>query len=75
MIPVYQDEISTRPAGTDFMLLLHVEIEFPPSKAGEFPPDLFQTCIHFLSIFLRKQLNNFFIPLNPNLGGLSRGSF
>ena len=36
MIPVCRDEISTRPAGTDFTLRLHVEIKFRPGKAGHF---------------------------------------
>ena len=31
-----QDEISTRPAETDFTLALHVEIKFRPGKAGQF---------------------------------------
>ena len=36
MIPVCQDEISARPAGTDFTLRLYVEIKFRPGKAGQF---------------------------------------
>ena len=36
MIPVCQNEISTRPAGTDFILQLHAEIKFRPGKAGQF---------------------------------------
>ena len=36
MIPVCRDEISARPAGTEFSLLLHVEIKFRPGKAGQF---------------------------------------
>ena len=36
MIPVCRDEISARPAGTDFSLRLHVEIKFRPGKAGQF---------------------------------------
>ena len=36
MIPVYRDEISARPAGTDFTLRLHVKIKFRPGKAGQF---------------------------------------
>ena len=37
MIPVCQDEISPRPAGTDLTLRwLHVEIKFRPGKAGQF---------------------------------------
>ena len=36
MIPVGRDEISTRPARTDFPLRLHGEIKFHPDKAGQF---------------------------------------
>ena len=36
MIPACRDEISTRPAETDFTLGLHVEIKFRPGKAGQF---------------------------------------
>ena len=36
MIPVCNDEISTRPAGTDFTLRLQAEIKFCPDKAGKF---------------------------------------
>ena len=36
MIPVYRDEIPTRPAGTDFALRLHGVITFHPDKAGQF---------------------------------------
>ena len=36
MIPVCQAEISTRPAGADFILRLHGEIKFLPGKAEQF---------------------------------------
>ena len=36
MIPAGRDEISTRPAETDFTLGLHVEIKFHPVKVGQF---------------------------------------
>ena len=36
MIPVCRDEISTRPAGRDLTLRLHVEIKFRPGRAGQF---------------------------------------
>ena len=36
MIPTSRDEISTRPAETDFILRLHVEIKFRSGKAGQF---------------------------------------
>ena len=36
MIPACWDEISTRPAETDFTLQLHVEIKLRPGKAGQF---------------------------------------
>ena len=36
MIPVCRDEISTRPAGTDFTLRLHGKTKFHPDKAGQF---------------------------------------
>ena len=32
---LYQDKISTRPAGTDFTLRLHVETKFRPGKARQ----------------------------------------
>ena len=34
MIPACRDEISTRPAKTDFTLQLHVKIKFRPGEAG-----------------------------------------
>ena len=34
MIPACRDEISTRPAETDFTLRLHVKITFCPGRAG-----------------------------------------
>ena len=36
MIPACRDEISTRPAETDFTLRLYVEIKFRPGKAEQF---------------------------------------
>ena len=36
MIPVCRDEISTRPARTDFTLRLHVEIKSSPGKVLKF---------------------------------------
>ena len=36
MIQACRDEVSTRPAETDFTLRLHVEIKFRPGKAGQF---------------------------------------
>ena len=36
MIPTCRDEISTRPAETDFTHRLHVEIKFCPGKAEQF---------------------------------------
>ena len=36
IISAYRDEISTRPAKTDFTLRLHVEIKFRPGKARQF---------------------------------------
>ena len=35
IIPFRWDEISTRPAGTDFTLRLHGEISFYPCKGGQ----------------------------------------
>ena len=35
MNPFCRDEISTRPAGTDFIIQLHWEINFHPGKAGQ----------------------------------------
>ena len=36
MISASQDEISARPAETDFTLRLHVEIKLRPGKTGQF---------------------------------------
>ena len=36
MIPVCQDEISTRTGGADFTLQLNGEIKFHSGKAGQF---------------------------------------
>ena len=36
MIPICRDEISTRPAGTDFTLRLHWGIKLHPGKVGQF---------------------------------------
>ena len=47
------DEISTRPARTGFTLLLHVEIKFCPSKAGQFSTKyLFRFACIFFKFFL-----------------------
>ena len=53
MIPASQDEISTRPAETDFTPRLHVEIiKFRPGKTGQFSTCyliiLNIICMHFL---------------------------
>ena len=55
MIPVFRDEISTCPAGTDFTLRLHVEMKFCPGKAGQFFTwHLFRfVCIFFEFFFVR----------------------
>ena len=47
IIPVCRDEISPRPAGTDLILRLHVEINFSSGKAGQF-----STCLDLCAIFL-----------------------
>ena len=53
MIPVCQDEISTRPAGAYFTLRLHVEIKFPHGKAGQFSTCyLFKFADTFFELFL-----------------------
>ena len=36
MIPIYWDEIPTRPVGTDFTLRLNGEIKIHPGKAQQF---------------------------------------
>ena len=55
MIPACRNEISTRPAETDFNSRLHVEIKFRPSKTGQFSICyliiLNTTCMHFLRNF------------------------
>ena len=51
-ILVCQDEISTRPAGTDFTLRLYVEIKFRPCKAGQFSTwHLLRFVWNFLELF------------------------
>ena len=51
MIPFCRDEISTDPAGTDFTLVLHEEINFHPGKAGQvFTWYLFTKTYRFLLI-------------------------
>ena len=53
MIPVCRDEISTRPAGTDFTLRLHVEIKFRHGKAEQFPTwYLFRFICIFFEFFI-----------------------
>ena len=54
MFPACRDEISTRPAETDFTLRLHVEIKFRPGKAGQFSTwDLIKfECIFFGFFFV-----------------------
>ena len=54
MISACFDEISTRPAETDFTLRLHVEIKFRPGKAGQFSTWYFIrfTCIFFGFFFV-----------------------
>ena len=55
MMPACWDEISTRPAKTDFTLQLHVEIKFRPGKAGQtstwYLIVLNIICMQFLWIF------------------------
>ena len=55
MIPACWNEISTRPAETDFTSRLHVEIKFRPAKAGQFSTCYFIIlniiCMHFLQFF------------------------
>ena len=49
MIPVCQDEISTRTGGADFTLQLNGEIKFHSGKAGQFSTQhLIRFGIHFL---------------------------
>ena len=54
MIPICRDEMSTRPAGTNFIPRLHVEIKFRPGKAGQFSTwHLFRfVCIFFELFFV-----------------------
>ena len=52
MIPVCRDEISSRPAGTDLTLRLHVKIKFRPGKAGQFSTwHLFRFACNFFELF------------------------
>ena len=65
MIPVCQDEILTRPGGTDFTLRLHVEIQFRPGKAGKFSTlHLFRfACIFFEFFFVKMSVYKIENPL------------
>ena len=52
MIPVCQDEISPRPAETDLIIRLHVEMKFRPGKAGQFSTrHLFRFVCNFFEFF------------------------
>ena len=52
MIPVCRDEISPRPAGTDLILRLHVEIKFLLGKVGQFSTwHLFSFVCNFFELF------------------------
>ena len=53
MILACSDELSTRPAETDFTLQLHVEIKFRPGKEGQFSTWYLIrfACIFFLFFF------------------------
>ena len=58
MIPVCQDEISTRPAGAYFTLRLHVEIKFHHGKAGQFSTCyLFRFAGTFFEFFFCKHVS------------------
>ena len=61
MIPACRDEISTRPAKTDFTPRLHVEIKFRPGKTGQF-----STCyLIILNIILHAfSLDFFFVSIS-----------
>ena len=50
MIPVYRDEISTRPAGIDFIPRLHGEIKFHHDKERQFTTwYLFRFVLHVMA--------------------------
>ena len=49
MIPVCWDEISTHPAGTDFTLQLHMEINVVPARWDSFAPCRCLDCLHCAS--------------------------
>ena len=58
MIPACRDEISTRPAETDFTLRVHVEIKFNPGKAGQFSTSyLIRFACIFFGFFFGGRLN------------------
>ena len=57
MNPIFQNEISTRPAVADFTLRLHREIKFHLGKVGQFSTwFLFRFVQYFFTFFF----NNFF---------------
>ena len=60
MIPVYRDEISTRPAGTDFTPRLHGEIKFHYDKERQFSTwYLFRFVPHVMTgCYLRRAYSN-----------------
>ena len=43
---ICRDEISTRPAGTDFTLWLHRGIKLPPGKTGQFSTWYLHKCVY-----------------------------
>ena len=61
MIPVCQDEISTRPPWEYLTLRLHVKIKFRPGKAGQFSTWYF---FRFACIFFFFFLEFFFVSMS-----------
>ena len=66
MIPVSRGEISTCPARTDFILLLHIEIKFHPGKAGQFSAGICLNMYAFLFIFFCKHVLTHQAPTPQN---------
>ena len=52
MNPVCRDEVSTRPAGADFTLRLHREINFILARRDKFPPGFYLDLYTFFKKFL-----------------------
>ena len=58
MVPSFQDEISIRPAETDFTLRLHGENNVHPGKGEQFPPGIYLQKTHRWPLILKYSQND-----------------